>query len=165
MHVGTGSGHTLARPWTGDTVATCPMATNFIYPRGYIVLLVEGETMSRIRALLAVLLGLSAIVLSACGAQEQMEIRADTIVIDVRTPEEYGSGHLDGAVNIDVNSGVFAEQIATLDPAGDYVVYCRSGNRSAQAVKIMEGLGFEEVRDAGGVNAAADATGLEIVTN
>ena len=121
--------------------------------------------MSRIRALLAVLLGLSAIVLSACGAQEQMEIRADTIVIDVRTPEEYGSGHLDGAVNIDVNSGGFAEQIATLDPAGDYVVYCRSGNRSAQAVKIMEGLGFEEVRDAGGVNAAADATGLEIVTN
>ena len=65
--------------------------------------------MSRIRALLAVLLGLSAIVLSACGAQEQMEIRADTIVIDVRTPEEYGSGHLDGAVNIDVNSGVFAD--------------------------------------------------------
>ena len=105
--------------------------------------------MSRIRALLAVLLGLSAIVLSACGAQEQMEIRADTIVIDVRTPEEYGSGHLDGAVNIDVNSGVFAEQIATLDPTGDYVVYCRSGNRSAAAIKVMKELGFTNLIDGG----------------
>ena len=139
------------------------MATNLIYPRGYIVLLVEGETMSRIRALLAVLLGLSAIVLSACGAQEQMEIRADTIVIDVRTPEEYGSGHLDGAVNIDVNSGVFAEQIATLDPAGDYVVYCRSGNRSSQAVALMEQAGFGNVVNLGSLEQAATATGITVV--
>ena len=119
--------------------------------------------MSRIRALLAVLLGLSAIVLSACGAQEQMEIRADTIVIDVRTPEEYGSGHLDGAVNIDVNSGVFAEQIATLDPAGDYVVYCRSGNRAGQAVALMEKAGIGAATNAGSLEQAAKATGLAVV--
>ena len=121
--------------------------------------------MTRIRVLLAVLLGLSAFALSACGTPEPMDVGPDTVVIDVRTPGEYASGHLEGAVNIDVNSGVFAEQVATLDPSGDYVVYCRSGNRSAQAVKAMEDLGFEQVRDAGGVNAAADATGLGIVTD
>ena len=87
------------------------------------------------------------------------------VVLDVRTPAEYAAGHLEGAKNIDVESPDFTTQIAGLDKSATYAVYCRSGNRSAQAVKIMEGLGFEEVRDAGGVNAAADATGLEIVTN
>ena len=47
---------------------------------------------------------------------------------------------------------------------GDYVVYCRSGNRSAQAAAIMAGLGFENVTDAGGIQSASGATGLPIVT-
>ena len=121
--------------------------------------------MTRIRMFLIVLFGLSVFTLSACGASEPLEIGADTVIVDVRTPDEFASGHLDGAVNVDLNSGSFDQQISELDPALDYVVYCRSGNRSSQALKIMEGLGFENVHDAGSVAAASEATGLDVVTS
>lgn len=70
--------------------------------------------------------------------------------IDVRTPGEYAAGHLDGAMNVDLNSGAFAEQIAELPRDGSYFVYCKSGNRSAQAAAIMADLGFTDVVDGGG---------------
>ncbi|MCO5318841.1 MAG: rhodanese-like domain-containing protein [Microthrixaceae bacterium] len=59
------------------------------------------------------------------------------VVIDVRTPEEYAAGHVEGAELIDVQSAEFASQIADLDPEDQYVVYCRSGNRSAAAAAQM----------------------------
>ncbi|MCB1270646.1 MAG: rhodanese-like domain-containing protein [Microthrixaceae bacterium] len=59
------------------------------------------------------------------------------VVIDVRTPEEYAEGHVEGAELIDVQSAEFASQIADLDPEAQYVVYCRSGNRSAAAAAQM----------------------------
>lgn len=120
--------------------------------------------MTRVRALFAVLFLLSTVALSACSAPEPLAVGPDTVVVDVRTPEEFGSGHLEGAVNVDLNSGAFEQEISALDPAGDYVVYCRSGNRSSQAVTIMEGMGFEHVSDAGGLQAASEATGLAVVT-
>lgn len=63
-------------------------------------------------------------------------------ILDVRTPDEYTSGHVEGAVNIDYNSDDFKEKLATLDRSGEYLVYCRSGNRSSGAVKVMEELEF-----------------------
>ena len=54
--------------------------------------------------------------------------------------------------------------IADLPASGSYVVYCRSGNRSAQAVAQMEQLGFTDVFDAGGLDQAAASTGLDITT-
>lgn len=75
-------------------------------------------------------------------------------VIDVRTPEEYAEGHLEGAQLIDFYSDTFAEQIASLDPDDDYLVYCRSGNRSGQAVALMQQHGIDQVWDLqGGVLA------------
>jgi len=71
-------------------------------------------------------------------------------VIDVRTPEEFADGHLDGATLIDFYDADFAEQIAELPADQEYLVYCRSGNRSGQAVQIMEGLGFDQVYDLDG---------------
>jgi len=62
-------------------------------------------------------------------------------VIDVRTPSEYAEGHLPGAVNIDVEDATFADKVAQLDPAADYAVYCRSGNRSRVAVDYMTQAG------------------------
>ncbi len=86
-------------------------------------------------------------------------------IVDVRTPSEYAEGHLDGAVNIDVQDAAgFTAALEDLDPAAPYVVYCRSGNRSAAATAQMVDVGFTDVTDAGGLQAAADATGLEIVT-
>lgn len=88
-----------------------------------------------------------------------------TVVIDVRTPEEYDAGHLEGATLLDLNGGEFAAALPTLDPQAQYVVYCRSGNRSGQAVKMMEDAGFTSVTNLGSVEAASSSTGLPIVTD
>lgn len=69
------------------------------------------------------------------------------ILIDVRTEEEYVAGHLPGARNIDFNSSDFTETISTLDKNDPYSIYCRSGNRSGQALKLMKTLGFTDVLD------------------
>lgn len=100
---------------------------------------------------------------SGCSATESLTVSNDTVIIDVRTPAEYEAGHLDGAVNIDVSSAGFATEIATLPADGDYIVYCQSGNRSAQAVALMQDQGFDNVRDAGGISKASQATGIGIV--
>lgn len=91
-------------------------------------------------------------------------VAEDTIVLDVRTPGEYAEGHLEGAELLDLNSGEFAAALPSLDPEAEYVVYCRSGNRSGQAVAMMEQAGFANVTDLGAVGNAAAATGLPIVT-
>lgn len=102
--------------------------------------------------------------LAACApAGEPITVGPDTIVIDVRTPAEYSEGHLEGAVNIDVQDANFGTILSQLPTDGDYVVYCRSGNRSAQAVEIMKASGFTNVMDAGGVNDASTKTGIAIV--
>ena len=62
-------------------------------------------------------------------------------VVDVRTPAEFAEGHLPGAVNINVEDPAFPDAIAALDPAADYAVYCRSGNRSRVAVDYMTQAG------------------------
>lgn len=85
-------------------------------------------------------------------------------VIDVRTAEEFAEGHLQGAVNIDLMSDSFAAKVGALPKDAEYIVYCRSGNRSAQAAAIMRDAGFT-VQDAGGIDKAAGTTGLPIVTS
>ena len=87
----------------------------------------------------------------------------DLVILDVRTPEEYAEGHLDGAVLVDFYDADFADQLAELDPDVPYLVYCRSGNRSGQTLPLMEQLGFGSASDIdGGILAWADA-GLPIV--
>ena len=78
-------------------------------------------------------------------------------VIDVRTPEEFDAGHVAGALNIDVNSADFSDQIAGLDVDEPYLVYCRSGNRSATAAAQMEEAGIKDIADAGGLADLARA--------
>lgn len=86
------------------------------------------------------------------------------MIIDVRTPEEFAAGHLEGAVNIDLQAADFADRIAALDPAASYVVYCRSGNRSGQAQSYMQSVGFGDVENAGSVEAASASLDLPIIT-
>lgn len=80
-----------------------------------------------------------------------------TMVVDVRTPAEFAQGHVAGARNIDINDSAFRDQLARLDRQAPYVVYCRTGNRSAAAVATMQDLGFVDVADAGGLDALAAA--------
>jgi rhodanese-related sulfurtransferase len=88
----------------------------------------------------------------------------DLVVLDVRTPEEFAEGHLEGAVLVDFYAADFADQLAALDTDVPYLVYCRSGNRSGQALGVMDQLGFTSVVDVdGGIVAWADA-GLPVTT-
>jgi len=89
---------------------------------------------------------LEANVFSAYGVSDAENLN----VLDVRTSEEFKSGCIDGAENIDINSPDFSEKIKNLDKEADYLVYCRSGRRSSQAVEIMKNAGFENVVDLGG---------------
>lgn len=64
------------------------------------------------------------------------------VILDVRTPGEFAEGYIEGAQMIDFQGGSFETEIASLDKDVTYAVYCRSGNRSGQAIKIMQDAGF-----------------------
>lgn len=85
------------------------------------------------------------------------------MLIDVRTPEEFAQGHLEGAVNMDLEGGQFSADIAGLPKDAAYMVYCHSGRRSALAAQAMSDAGFTHVYDLGGI-AAWQASGLPVVT-
>ncbi|ADG74811.1 Rhodanese domain protein [Cellulomonas flavigena DSM 20109] len=104
-----------------------------------------------------------ALALAACTGGTSA-LSDDTVVVDVRTAAEYAEGHLQGAVNVDVQDAGFADAVAELDPGVPYVVYCRSGNRSAAAAATMVAAGLE-VTDAGSISDAATSTGLDVVTD
>jgi rhodanese-related sulfurtransferase len=87
------------------------------------------------------------------------------VTLDVRTPGEFAEGHIEGAQLIDFQSGNFENEISSLDKNATYAVYCRSGNRSGQAVKVMHDAGFHNVYNLnGGVIDWANA-GLPLVNN
>lgn len=71
----------------------------------------------------------------------------DFIVLDVRTPEEFAQGHLPEKtpINLDLHASDFRERLARLDRDKIYLVYCRTGNRSGEAVQMMKELGFRRV--------------------
>jgi phage shock protein E len=84
------------------------------------------------------------------------------VVLDVRTPDEFAAGHLAGAVNLDFYGATFGDDLAALDTGAPYVLYCRRGNRSADAREMMRSLGFLEVHEiAGGIDAWV-AAGLPV---
>jgi rhodanese-related sulfurtransferase len=82
---------------------------------------------------------------SAVQAQAALAEDPDIRVLDIRTPGEYAEGHIQNALNIDFLNADFAKRLGELDPDAKYLVYCRSGNRSAQAMKIFGRLGFARV--------------------
>jgi phage shock protein E len=96
------------------------------------------------------------------GVEEwiQAALSPGTVIIDVRTPEEYNAGHVAGAVNIPVEFEDFTTRISALDPGATYAVYCRTGNRSAAATAQMAGLGFEAIFDLDGGFTDLEAAGM-----
>ena len=74
------------------------------------------------------------------------------VLLDVRTPQEYREGHIPGSINIPLQSLSTADQI----PAGKdtlLFVYCYSGARSAQAVRLLAGMGYTNTKNIGGIAA------------
>jgi thioredoxin 1 len=66
-------------------------------------------------------------------------------LVDVRTPQEFASGHLRGAENIDFNSSDFQELVSKLDKTKPTFIYCKSGGRSGRALTQLVNMGFVEV--------------------
>jgi phage shock protein E len=87
------------------------------------------------------------------------------VILDVRTPGEFAEGYIEGAQNIDFQSGNFENEIAALDKNVTYAVYCRSGNRSGQAAKIMHDAGFHDVYNLDGGVIDWTSEGMLLVTN
>jgi phage shock protein E len=116
------------------------------------------------KAIAAALVALFAVTgLAGCSTSEPVDVGSYAAVIDVRTVEEWNEGHLEGAVRMGIADADFTAQLATLDPAADYFIYCRSGNRAGQAIDIMRGLGFTgDLVNGGSVSNAAGMTGLPV---
>jgi len=87
--------------------------------------------------------------LSAAEFRERSE-QEPGVVLDVRTPGEYNTGHLQGAANYDFLGGVFSAKLGELDKDKTYYLYCASGNRSGTAAQMMQNAGFEKVYNVGG---------------
>jgi phage shock protein E len=123
--------------------------------------------MPRRSILLAILVLLAVLAVAACDSGEASEApgaytvsaseavemfeAGERTIIDVRMPAEFDDAHVVGALNVDVDAPDFADRIAELDPDERYVVYCRSGRRSAIAAAQMAEAGIKDIADAGGI--------------
>ena len=77
-----------------------------------------------------------------------LEANPDIIVIDVRTPDEIAqTGAIENSINIDFKASDFKEKISALDKDKEYILFCKSGNRSGQASKIMAEMGFSNINN------------------
>ncbi|HMT19370.1 MAG TPA: rhodanese-like domain-containing protein [Candidatus Saccharibacteria bacterium] len=104
---------------------------------------------------------------SVAGAQStnrfsniQVDMQSGSPLIDVRTPEEYAAGHIEGAINLplaDIQSGAIPEVAKNTK----LYVYCRSGNRSAQASKMLKDAGFSAIEDLGAMTSVVAMGGKE----
>jgi len=115
------------------------------------------------------------LLLSACGGSSVKvnNLNADgfasdiknpgVVVLDVRSAAEYASGHIEGAINIDVEAANFDTKIAKLDKTVEYAVYCHSGRRSAIAADKMSGANFEKITNLEGGIQAWQAAGFPLV--
>jgi len=85
--------------------------------------------------------------LSPTQAYEMASGDQEMIIVDVRTPEEYESGHIAGAININLRSEDFQDKLKNLNKGKKYLVYCMGGHRSNRAQLLMDSLDFEQVYD------------------
>ena len=85
-------------------------------------------------------------------AVKTINTSTNLILLDVRTAEEYSSGYIPNSINIDVLSFDFKSKIELLDKNKEYLIYCRSGNRSTIASSIMATNGFIKIYNLNNVN-------------
>ena len=76
------------------------------------------------------------------------------VILDIRTPEEFQTEHIEGAINIDFYSDTFRDDIDALDKEKTYLIYCRTDRRTGESLSMMRELGFLEVYNMdGGINS------------
>ena len=96
---------------------------------------------------------------------EKITAAPNAQIIDVRTPQEFASGHIDNAVNIDWLSDNFVANTQKLDKTKPVFLYCKTSNRSTQAAKKLEELGFTTIYNMKGGLLQWDAEGLSKPTD
>lgn len=86
------------------------------------------------------------------------------VVLDVRTPGEFQSEHLENAINVDYEGSNFEGEVQKLDKSKTYAVYCRSGRRSGLATEIMAKDGFKSIFNLDGGIENWQASGNKVVS-
>ena len=131
--------------------------------------------MSFFRFVLVASCAAAAVCSCACGNSESTSVGTQTeksspadsnsvILVDVRSPEEYASGYLQGARNIPHDQ--IGEEIAAIVPdrSAQVILYCRSGRRANTALETMRAMGYTNVSNYGGLEDAQERLGLPIIT-
>ena len=95
-------------------------------------------------------------------AEFRQRLSTGVVLVDVRRPEEYASGFIAGAVNLDFYSSGFADGLDSLETSKTYLLYCASGARSDRAAIVMKAKGFESVSTLKGGLDAWTAEGLSL---
>lgn len=90
--------------------------------------------------------------ITASEAKEMMDQRDDLIILDVRTKEEYNSGHIPDAILLPNDEIKEKAESLLEDKDATILIYCRSGRRSALAAKDLVELGYTDIIDFGGIN-------------
>lgn len=85
--------------------------------------------------------------LSAKEFHKQLTSSKSVILLDVRTPEEFAKGHIESAINYDINNADFENNLSLLNKKAPIFVYCMAGGRSARASQLMISKGFKNVRE------------------
>lgn len=91
---------------------------------------------------------------------EKLKTTQNPQLLDVRTPEEFASEHIDNATNVNWNGSDFETKAATYDKSKPVFVYCKVGGRSAQAANKLAEMGFKEIYNLEGGIMKWNASGL-----
>jgi phage shock protein E len=91
------------------------------------------------------------------GTNDLAALADGRTLIDVRTSDEVADGMVDGALHLDVQDPAFEQLVSELPRDEAYLVYCRSGNRSGQAIDRMRSLGFEDLVNGGAYDDLVEA--------
>ena len=102
-------------------------------------------------------------IIQVINAEEYRDNITGKVLIDIRTPDEFNSGHLEEAVNINFYDKDFLEQMSTYDKNEALFLYCRSGGRSAKASAKLKDMGFTKIIDLKGGIKAWQKQGFKIV--
>ncbi len=118
------------------------------------------------------------LLLTACMSSEDdvMTLKPETFktkvhssialqLIDVRTPEEFNSGHIENAINFNYFSEHFKDSISLLQTNVPVYIYCRSGKRSSKSVEAFKAIGFDSIYQLKGGLLNWKKLGFEIISN
>lgn len=104
--------------------------------------------------------------INVTSASDLVKNDENTIILDVRTPEEYMAGHIEGALNINIADENFSEQAAKLDQSKTYIVHCAANvenGRTAKSLTIMQELGFNNLMNLEGGIVAWEKSGQPMI--